>query len=74
MVLYALGTSIQRDMKTKRNFKTKEDPELTVSFSMEDIKEIVPDADMRFSLVILTNGDKHFVCGSEPEIREAFAA
>jgi len=74
MVLYAEGSFITIDMENKRRFKTKEDQDVTVSFSMEEIEEIVPDADMRYSLVILKNGDKHFVCGTEMEIREELTA
>ncbi|WP_229214899.1 hypothetical protein [Dyadobacter bucti] len=59
-------------MINKTSFKTKEDQDVTVSFSVEEIEEIVPDADMRYSLVILKNGDKHFVCGTEMEIRAEF--
>ncbi|WP_171037867.1 hypothetical protein [Dyadobacter luticola] len=50
-------------------FKIK-DEEDTVDFSAEEVEEIIPDADMRFSLVMLKNGDKHFVEGRESEIRE----
>ena len=74
MVLYAEGWFNTIKMKNNRSFKTKEDQDVTVSFSMEEIEEIVPDADMRYSLVILKNGDNHFVCGTEMEIREEFAA
>ena len=31
---------------------------------------VMPDADFRFSLIILKNGDKHFVYGIEKEIWE----
>src|SRR5690606_36587170 len=37
-------------MKDKKSFKTKEDQDVTISFSMDEIEEIVPDADMRYSL------------------------
>ncbi|QRR01140.1 hypothetical protein [Dyadobacter sandarakinus] len=41
-----------------------------ISFSKSEVAEIVPDADMRFSLVILTSGAKHFVQGTEQDILE----
>jgi heptaprenylglyceryl phosphate synthase len=72
MVLYAKGWFNTTEMINKTSFKTKEDQDVTVSFSVEEIEEIVPDADMRYSLVILKNGDKHFVCGTEMEIRAEF--
>ncbi|MCF0065202.1 hypothetical protein MUK70_05940 [Dyadobacter chenwenxiniae] len=40
----------------------------------EDIEEIVPDADFRFSLLILKSGDKHFVSGTKEEIEEKLEA
>ena len=51
-------------------FKLKEDDTIKVEISKNDIQEIVPDADFRFSLIILSSGEKYFVCGSEREIRE----
>lgn len=51
-------------------FKLKEDDTVEVEISKNDIQEIVPDADFRFSLIILSSGEKYFVCGSEREIRE----
>ena len=51
-------------------FKLKEDDTVEVEVSKNDIQEIVPDADFRFSLIILSSGEKYFVCGSEREIRE----
>jgi hypothetical protein len=58
-------------MKSKMSkFKLKEDDSAEVEIFKEDVQEIVPDADFRFSLIILSSGEKHFVCGSEREIRE----
>jgi heptaprenylglyceryl phosphate synthase len=74
MVLYGEKWVNTIKMKNRKSFKTKEDQDVTVSFSIEDIQEIVPDADMRFSLVILKHGDKHFVCGTEKEIREGLTS
>lgn len=51
-------------------FKLKENDSEEIEISGDDIEEIVPDADFRFSLVILNNGDKHFICGTEKEVRE----
>ena len=51
-------------------FKLKEDDTIEVEISKNDIQEIVPDADFRFRLIILSSGEKYFVCGSEREIRE----
>jgi len=51
-------------------FKSKDDESIEISLSESDIDEIIPDADFRFSLLILKSGDKHFVFGTESEIRE----
>ncbi len=51
-------------------FKLKEDEDSEIAIDQSDIQEIVPDADFRFSLIILNNGDKHFVYGTEKEIRD----
>jgi len=51
-------------------FKSKDDESVEISLSESDIDEIIPDADFRFSLLILKSGDKHFVFGTESEIRE----
>jgi hypothetical protein len=51
-------------------FKFKEDPSKEVRIHKDEVEEILPDADFRFSLIILKNGDKHFVCGIEKEIWE----
>ena len=59
-------------MNDQKRFTTKDDASVTVQFSFDEIEEIVPDADMRFTLVVLKNGDKHFVCGTEMEIRKSF--
>ncbi|MEO6286564.1 MAG: hypothetical protein ABIN80_04685 [Dyadobacter sp.] len=53
----------------KSTFKMKDDPSQSVRFSLDEVEEIIPDADMRNTLVILKNGDKHFVQGTEDEIR-----
>ncbi|WP_157474629.1 hypothetical protein [Dyadobacter sp. Leaf189] len=49
-------------------FKTKDDESVTVRFSLEDVTDVVPDSDMRYTLVVLKNGDKHFICGTKLEI------
>lgn len=51
-------------------FKLKEDESSEIWIHKNEVEEIVPDADFRFSLIILKNGDKHFICGIEKEIRE----
>jgi hypothetical protein len=51
-------------------FKLKSDESQEVEILKDQIEEIVPDADFRFSLVILKNGEKHFVCGSGIEIEK----
>jgi hypothetical protein len=53
----------------KSKFKIKDDPSQTVGFSLDEVDEIIPDADMRYSLVMLKNGSKHFVQGTEDEVR-----
>ena len=50
--------------------KLKEDEFSEIRIYKDEVEEIIPDADFRFSLVILKNGDKHFVYGIEKEIRE----
>ena len=57
-------------LKSKMSkFKLKDDT-VEVEISKNDVQEIVPDADFRFSLIILSSGEKYFVYGSEREIRE----
>jgi hypothetical protein len=51
-------------------FQTKEGEPRTVRFKSDEIEEIIPDANMHFSLVILKDGNKHFVQGTVQEIRE----
>ncbi|WAC15379.1 hypothetical protein [Dyadobacter pollutisoli] len=51
-------------------FKLKEDESTEIEIFPEEVDEIVPDADFRFSLVILKNGDKHFIYGTENEVLE----
>ncbi|WP_090381247.1 hypothetical protein [Dyadobacter sp. SG02] len=58
---------------SKAKFKLKDDDSLDVQLSGDEIEEIVPDADMRFSLVILRNGEKHFVEGTEQQIRDTLS-
>ncbi len=55
-------------MKRKSRFQLKEDGAGTVDIARQEIQEIVPDADFRFSLIILKDGQKHFVCGTKEEI------
>ena len=52
------------------SFRLKEDESSEIEIRQDEVEEIVPDADFRFSLVILKNGDKHFICGTEKEILE----
>ena len=51
-------------------FKLKEDESSEIRVFKDEVEEIIPDADFRFSLVILRNGDKHFVFGTKKEIEE----
>jgi len=51
-------------------FKLKEDESSEIRIYKDEVEEIIPDADFRFSLVILRNGDKHFVFGTKKEIGE----
>jgi hypothetical protein len=55
-------------MKKQKSFTTKD--EVVIWFSIDDVGEIVPDADMRYSLVILKDGTKYFVQGTKQQIRE----
>jgi hypothetical protein len=50
-------------------FQLKEDDSQTVQVLPAEIEEIVPDADFRFSLLMLKDGRKIFVAGTESEIR-----
>lgn len=52
-------------------FKMKEDQSSEIRIFKDQVLEIVPDADFRFSLVILKDGNKYFLCGTEKDIREA---
>lgn len=51
-------------------FKLKDNEKEEVEISKEQIEEIVPDADFRFSLIILKTEEKYFVIGSKSEICE----
>ncbi|WP_353719974.1 hypothetical protein [Dyadobacter sp. 676] len=59
-------------MQTKAKFQLKEGQSETVRIAREDVQEIVPDADFRFSLIILKDGAKHFVCGTLEEVNQQF--
>ena len=61
-------------MAGKVTFTSKEDEQGEIAVRSEDIAEIVPDADFRFSLLILKNGDKHFVCGTKEGIENKIGA
>ena len=62
----------QDTMTNTSTFKLKDDDSSEITIRQSDIQEIVPDADFRFSLIILKNGDKHFVCGTDQEIKDSF--
>ncbi|WP_221391222.1 hypothetical protein [Dyadobacter sp. NIV53] len=57
-------------MANEALFKLKEDETSEIRICKDEVEEIIPDADFRFSLVILKNGGKHFVFGTEKEILE----
>lgn len=59
-------------MTTKTTFQLKEGQSETISIAREEVAEIIPDADFRFSLIILKDGQKHFVCGTMEEVNELF--
>lgn len=59
-------------MTTKTTFQLKEGQSETISIAREEVAEIIPDADFRFSLIILQDGQKHFVCGTIEEVNEQF--
>ncbi|MCE7039911.1 hypothetical protein [Dyadobacter sp. CY312] len=59
-------------MKKQKNFTTKDG--VRIRLSLDEIVEIVPDADMRYSLVILKDGSKHFVTGTEQQIRRSLTS
>ncbi|GGN03699.1 hypothetical protein GCM10010967_43150 [Dyadobacter beijingensis] len=51
-------------------FQLKEDAAQTVTIEKSQVQEIIPDADFRFSLIILKDGNKHFVCGTMEEVTQ----
>jgi hypothetical protein len=53
----------------KAIFKRKLD-DSEVAINKDSVVDVTPDADMRFSLIALTNGEKHFVVGTENEVWE----
>nr|WP_295926791.1 hypothetical protein [uncultured Dyadobacter sp.] len=59
-------------MPGKSVFQLKEDSSQTVSVALEEVLEVVPDADFRFSLLILHDGQKIFVCGTKEEVYQNF--
>lgn len=56
----------------KGTFQLKEDDTQTVSVSRHEVQEIIPDADFRFSLIMLKDGRKYFVCGTLAEVEQEF--
>jgi hypothetical protein len=50
-------------------FKLKDDGS-EIAIDKNSVQDVTPDADMRFSLIALTNGEKHFVVGTENEVWE----
>jgi len=58
-------------MSDSVKFKLKEDSSEIEIFESQ-IEEILPDANALFSLIILKDGAKHFVYGTENEILESF--
>ncbi|MGV3604232.1 MAG: hypothetical protein ACO1N1_23620 [Dyadobacter fermentans] len=53
-------------------FQLKEDDTQTVSIGRDEVQEIIPDADFRFSLIMLKDGRKYFVCGTLEEVDQTF--
>lgn len=51
-------------------FRLKDNEREEVEISGDQIKEIIPDADFRFSLIVLKTEEKYFVVGSKSEICE----
>jgi hypothetical protein len=58
-------------MNQRGLFQLKEDNE-EVSIARSEVQEIIPDADFRFSLIMLKDGRKYFVCGTLDEVNEKF--
>ena len=61
------------EMPESQKFKSKEDESVEILINKADISEIVPDAIATFSLIILKDGSKHFVYGTEKEITSSFS-
>lgn len=59
-------------MSEKSVFQLKEDSSQTITVAWEDVREVVPDADFRFSLLILKDDRKIFVCGTKDEVYQNF--
>ncbi|OJV14970.1 MAG: hypothetical protein BGO21_20120 [Dyadobacter sp. 50-39] len=58
----------------KATFQLKEDDTQTVSISQDEVQEMIPDADFRFSLIMLKDGRKYFVCGTLAELEQQFSS
>lgn len=52
----------------KVDLELKDCSDAKIAVSADDVSEMVPDADMRFTLLILKDGTKHFVKGTEQQI------
>ncbi len=50
-------------------FELKEDGS-EIEIDKDSVEEVIPDADFRFSLISLVNGEKYFVAGTEDEVWE----
>ncbi|ACT92884.1 hypothetical protein [Dyadobacter fermentans] len=57
---------------SKGVFQLKEDDTQTVRIGRDEVQEIIPDADFRFSLIMLKDGRKYFVCGTLEEVDQTF--
>jgi photosystem II stability/assembly factor-like uncharacterized protein len=51
------------------DFESKEGGGLKISMVADQILEMIPDADMRYTLLITKDGGKHFVKGTQAEIQ-----
>lgn len=56
----------------KATLPLKEDDKQFISIDRDEIEEIIPDADFRFSLITMKDGHKYFVCGTLDEINQQF--
>jgi uncharacterized protein YlzI (FlbEa/FlbD family) len=57
-------------MSNKGALFHQKDDDSEIRIEKNEVEEVIPDADFRFSLITLVDGHKYFVSGTEDEVWE----